>query len=63
MSKMIGQNPCEDKVSINHGLYIKKIRINNSKTVSILKMLTKCQLPSFFVKIYFKRSKSILGEI
>ena len=41
MSKMIGQNPCEDKISINHGLYIKKIRINNSKTVSILKMLTK----------------------
>lgn len=46
MSKMIGQNPCEDKVSINHVLYIKKIRINNSKTVSILKMITKYQLPS-----------------
>lgn len=56
MSKMIGQNSCEDKVSINHVLYIKKIRINNSKTVSILKMLTKCQLHHFLLRYILREA-------
>ena len=53
---MIGQNSCEDKVSINHVLYIKKIRINNSKTVSILKMLTKCQFHHFLLRYILREA-------
>ena len=67
MSKMIGQNPCEDKVSINHVLYIKKIRINNSKTVSILKMITKYQLPSktehFLLSYILREANQSYGKL